>query len=129
MGKNYLIDTNIVSKYFQKRLTENARLMISSLDIDSIYLSVVNRIELLSWLLEDKNLELDIRDFIKNLPEYGLDEDIIQKTIEIRRKVKIKLPDAIIAATAVVHNLVLLSDNDTDFLKVPKLKYLNPTKI
>lgn len=42
MGKNYLIDTNIVSKYFQKRLTENARLMISSLDIDSIYLSVVN---------------------------------------------------------------------------------------
>lgn len=53
-----------------------------------------------------------------------LSDEIIEKKIELRRKVKIKLPDALIAATAIVHNLtLLLSTNDSDFLKVPKLKY------
>ncbi len=46
----------------------------------------------------------------------------------LRRSIKIKLPDTIIAATAIVHKLTLVSDNDVDFLRVPKLKYLNPTK-
>ncbi|TAE34104.1 MAG: PIN domain-containing protein [Cytophagales bacterium] len=34
-----------------------------------------------------------------------------------------KLPDAIIAATAIVHNLTLLSTNDSDFERIEGLKY------
>jgi predicted nucleic acid-binding protein len=41
---------------------------------------------------------------------------VADKTIEIRRMKRIKLPDAIIAATALVQNCILLSHNTTDFL-------------
>jgi len=38
----------------------------------------------------------------------------------------VKLPDAIIAATALVHGLPLLTRNTTDFSALPGLTLLNP---
>ncbi|MCW5923836.1 MAG: hypothetical protein KIS77_15950 [Saprospiraceae bacterium] len=49
----------------------------------------------------------------------------MNKTIEIRRSLKIKLPDAVIASTALVCDFTLLSRNDFDFRRVPGLKYLD----
>ncbi|MEY4538677.1 MAG: hypothetical protein RLZZ306_434, partial [Bacteroidota bacterium] len=53
-------------------------------------------------------------------------DEIVEKTIEIRRIYKIKLPDALIAATAIVFDLTLVSRNDKDFTQIPELKYINP---
>ncbi|RYF71696.1 MAG: PIN domain-containing protein [Cytophagaceae bacterium] len=39
----------------------------------------------------------------------------------------LKLPDAIIAATAIVHDFTLLSTNDSDFNKITALKYRSLT--
>ena len=39
---------------------------------------------------------------------------------------KIKLPDAIIAATALVHNLTLLTRNEKDFSKISNVEITNP---
>jgi len=128
MGKRFLIDTNIVSKYFQRLLSEEGRNLIRTLNDDAVFISVINRIELLGWNINDDDLEASIKNFVESVSEIPLDESIIVETIKIRKRVKIKLPDAIIAATAIVHGLTLLSDNDFDFLKVPRLKYLNPTK-
>ena len=47
-------------------------------------------------------------------------------SIELRKARKIKLPDAIIAATAIVHDLILVSRNDKDFAAIPSLRYSNP---
>jgi predicted nucleic acid-binding protein len=58
-----------------------------------------------------------------------VNQDIIQKTIEIRKKFRLKLPDAVIAATALVYDYTLISDNDKDFVKVSGLKYINPMKM
>jgi predicted nucleic acid-binding protein len=55
-----------------------------------------------------------------------LTNNIVDKAIEIRRSRKIKLPDAIIAATALAHDYTLISRNDDDFRKIPGLKYINP---
>jgi predicted nucleic acid-binding protein len=51
---------------------------------------------------------------------------VVEKTISLKRTLKIKLPDAVIAATAIVNNLTLISRNDEDFRKISGLKYLNP---
>ncbi|GAO27811.1 hypothetical protein [Geofilum rubicundum] len=51
---------------------------------------------------------------------------IVVKTIELRKIIKIALPDAIIAATALVYDLTLLSRNTKDFIDVPNLKIRNP---
>ncbi len=63
---------------------------------------------------------------------YSQDIDKIKeliKTIRIRKSYQLKLPDALIAATVITHNMTLIADNDKDFGKVAALKYINPNKI
>jgi predicted nucleic acid-binding protein len=100
---------------------ENSDFMDSVLE-NAPAMCLVVKIELRSFQ-GDIVKENTIADLVSNCAIMELSDEIIEKTIELRRKVKIKLPDAIIAATAIVHNLTLLSTNDSDFLKVPKLKY------
>jgi predicted nucleic acid-binding protein len=57
---------------------------------------------------------------------FNLTEDIILKSIEIRKHYRLKLPDAIIAATAVVNDLILLTRNTSDFEKVAQLRQKDP---
>ncbi len=55
-----------------------------------------------------------------------VDLAIIKQAILVRRETKIKLPDAIIAATALVRDLTLVSRNEKDFSQVKGLKWINP---
>jgi len=129
MGKRYLIDTNIIQKYLYEDLSENGLELIDNLlDSSDSQISVITRMELLSFSPTEIDLVKFINQFISFSKELALSESIIQKTIEIRKAYKIKLPDAIIAATANANNLTLLSDNDSDFGKIMHLKYLNPRK-
>jgi len=52
--------------------------------------------------------------------------EIVNKTIELRRKHKKKLPDIIIASTAIVHNLTLATRNIADFKNIENLLIWNP---
>ncbi len=65
-------------------------------------------------------------DFIANSSILKIDDEIIKQTIRIRKKYKLKMPDAIIAATAITNDFTLISDNDKDYLKIYGLKYINP---
>jgi hypothetical protein len=49
----------------------------------------------------------------------------LRQCVKIRRNRKIKTPDAIIAASAIVHNLILIT-SDSDFNNIQKLKIGNP---
>jgi predicted nucleic acid-binding protein len=70
--------------------------------------------------LKPKDEEV-IKEFIFDSTVFSLEENIITKTILLRRTNKIKLPDAIIAATAIVHNLQLITHNLKDFKNIPEL--------
>ena len=129
MAKGYLIDTNIFTKYTQGELSEKGSDLVDGiLNNFSCQISVITRIELLSWNTDQETVNL-IKEFIGMSKEFGLTEEIIIKTAEMRRSVKIKLPDAVIATTAMVNDFILLSDNDRDFGKVAHLRYVNPTKL
>lgn len=129
MGTGYLIDTNIVRKYLDGELSPKGLDLVDSiLDSSESQISFITRIELLGFSPNNNHLLKFIDQFLQLSSEYGLSEMIIQKTIEIRKQYKIKIPDAIIAATALCNNLVVLSDNDSDFGKVTYLKYINPRK-
>ncbi len=64
--------------------------------------------------------------FISLANVIAIDKDIIEKCIFLRRALSIKLPDAIIAATAISHNLTLITRNIHDFKDIDNLKLLNP---
>ena len=129
MGEKYLIDTNIISKLFEGTLPENALNLLANLTTIEQHISVINRIELLSWKELKGDKLSDMKSFLQEIMELDLSDEVIERTIKIRRGRSIKLPDAIIAASAIVHNLTLLSDNDKDFKSISGLKYVNPTKL
>ncbi|MEI7828052.1 MAG: type II toxin-antitoxin system VapC family toxin [Euryarchaeota archaeon] len=55
-----------------------------------------------------------------------LHEEIIRLCISFRQNYPIKLPDAIIAATALHAKVPLMTRNMTDFERVPELKMVDP---
>ena len=122
MGKRYLIDTNIVLDYMGNKLSGNAKNLISKIIDEEINLSVINKIELLGFV----RVEQDLVDFVECSNIHTIDETIVDKTIEIRRLYKIKLPDAIIAATALQNDFVLVSHNTKDFKRIEFLEVLDP---
>jgi predicted nucleic acid-binding protein len=75
--------------------------------------------------LSNQNAKI-LQAFIDSSIVHPLEENIILKAIEIRKSKKCKLPDAIIAATAVVNDLIFLTNNESDFRGIKSLSILNP---
>ncbi len=67
-----------------------------------------------------------LHNFINDALVIELEKEIKLKTAEIRKAHKIKLPDAIIAATALTHDLTLLARNVSDFKNIYGMKMINP---
>ncbi|GAI71374.1 unnamed protein product [marine sediment metagenome] len=128
MGQKYLIDTCAVVKYLDNLFPPEALSFMDTLvDYDS-KVSFITKIELLVWNPPNPN-DIKIREeFLDGSEIHYINDDIINLAIKIRKATKIKLPDAVIAATAMANNLILLSDNDNDFHRVKPLglKYMNP---
>ncbi|MBC8081928.1 MAG: type II toxin-antitoxin system VapC family toxin [Hymenobacter sp.] len=55
-----------------------------------------------------------------------LNEFVVARTIQLRQQYRIKLPDAIIGATVLVHGLTLVTRNVRDFQQLPGIKVLDP---
>ena len=125
MGKRYLLDTNTVLDYMGNKLPNNANWFLARIIDDEINLSVINKIELLGFL----TVEQDLIDFVNCSNIFPIDDDIVDKTIEVRRSNKLKLPDAVIAATALQHSLILVTNNTKDFKNINGVEVLNPYNI
>lgn len=122
MGKRYLIDSNIVIKFLGNLLNENGQLFIANILDEEFNISVITDIEVLGH-----HSISEIEEAFMNLATvYELDNDIRVKTIELRKLLKIKLPDAIIAATALAHSFVLITQNERDFNNIVGLEVVNP---
>jgi len=127
MGIKYLWDTNTAIYYLQQQFPPKADKFIDEALIDSRpAISVITEIELLCWKTateEDLNI---LRNFIDFVQIFQLEKDIKLKTAEIRKTTRVKLPDAIIAATALSFDLTLLTNNTSDFKNIEGLKLINP---
>ncbi len=53
---------------------------------------------------------------------------VVDNTIALRKRLKIRIPDAIIAATALSEKLILVTRNSQDFTGIPELIIINPWK-
>lgn len=122
---SYLIDNNIISKYFSDSFSEEMTNFISEIINQTPLISVITEIGALSWVSQDKNKEKNISDFISDSKIVTLNSEIVSLCIKIRRSKKIKTPDAIIAATAIFYDLILIT-SDNDFDGIQNLKLLNP---
>jgi predicted nucleic acid-binding protein len=119
-GKNALFDSNILI-YLSKEEIPFAFIN----QFDAIFVSVITYMEILGYPFEHSNEENFIKELLAVFQTLYLDQHIADITIEIRKKKRIKLPDAIIAATAISANLHLVTRNTSDFSDIDVL-LLNP---
>ena len=68
----------------------------------------------------------ELRGFFGSLTNFAFDEEVTEAVIAIRRRLRLPLPDAIIAGTALAHDLVLWTHNWRDFEGVPGLRMFDP---
>ncbi len=122
----HLIDSNAVIEFLDGMLPPAGSQWLETLvDNNQHRLSIINRIELLGFNGKPSEMKV-LSDFIGTSTVLLLTEDVVLKTIELRKQTKIKLPDAVIAATALVHRLTLVSRNTGDFKNIPGLTVINP---
>lgn len=121
----YLLDTNIVIDFLGNRLTKTAREFLNPIIDDVPNLSVITKMELLGFKTTTRHYAI-LLNFAEDSKIHPLTESVVESTIEIRRQKKIKLPDAIIAATAIENKLRLLTRNISDFKNIKDLNVLNP---
>jgi hypothetical protein len=89
-------------------------------------ISVVTRIEALGYHLISAEEADQIKLLLGDLPELPLDDDTANQAIALRKERKMYLADAIIAATALVQGLPLVTPNEADFQHIDGLELINP---
>ena len=116
-GNKLLLDTNAILGF----LTDARYKM--AFDKKSLFVSTITELELLSFhSLRDDELD-KINMFFGFCEIIELTPSIKSKTVELRKKYKLKLPDSIICASAVTHNLVLVSA-DKQLKKIKELRVI-----
>ena len=118
-----LVDTNILI-YLSKRKLELEK--VASPEVN-LYISVITYMEVLGYKFQNKFEKQTIERLCKYFPVINLNPKIVEKVISVRQQYKIKLPDAIIQATAVISKMELITSNIADFMHIePGLKIYNP---
>lgn len=107
-----LFDTNILIDYLAG--IEAAKSEIAQFKVKTI--SIITWMEVLVGVKEAEML-LIVKNFLNTFLLVPLDSDIAELAVEIRRTHRIKLPDAIIWATAEKTNSFLVTRNIKDFPK------------
>lgn len=82
---------------------------------DELLISRIVYMEVLGFDFQDEEDEKLVKQLVSKFRLLEIDEQIGERTVEIRRKKKIKLPDAIIYATAMVNDCELITANVRDF--------------
>ena len=109
----FLLDTNVVIYLLGGRL-------LHALPQGDFGVSVITEIELLSYPTLSPDEDRVMRGFLDEVVRYPLTDAIRDRTISLRRQFRLKLPDALIAATALEAGATLLT-NDQQLHVVPGL--------
>jgi predicted nucleic acid-binding protein len=111
MVVSIVLDTNAVLYFLAGRLVE-------PLPTADFYVSVITEMELLSYPLLKTSEEAEIHDFLTDVTIIDLKREIKHYAITLRRQYRLKLPDAIVSATAKYLDAILFT-NDLKLLNIP----------
>ena len=111
---NFVLDTNAVIYLQQGRLAE-------PLPLGDYFLSVISEIELLSFpSLTPEQLQT-LRALVDDVTVVPIDPGVRDAAVMLRRTHRLRVPDAIVAGTAVARDAELLT-NDLKLQTVPELR-------
>lgn len=117
-GTKLLVDTNI----FINLGSGNKDVDVNLMD-NTLYFSIITEIELLGYHAITESEKIFFAEVLSECIALEVSYSIRISAIELRRKYKLKTPDAIIAASAMELKIPLLT-TDTDFKKIKELNVI-----
>lgn len=113
-GNKAVIDSNVI--------IDASKGLISIVDIlkenKFIYLSIVSYIEVVGFNFTNNDERIAVEELLDKIPVIDLGKEIADITVRYRKIRKIKLPDAIILATAKYLDASLITRNVDDFVNI-----------
>lgn len=103
-GSNIFLDTNICIY-----LLNGDVVLADLLQDQNVFISFITEIELFSYHANNERALDILRDFIGSVTVVDIDGILKRKVIELRKDYKLKLPDTIIAASALVNNIPFIT--------------------
>jgi predicted nucleic acid-binding protein len=125
-----LLDTNVLIDLLEgaprARLTRN---FLESLGKDILLgYSLITRFELLA--IPDVARTQVALDLLEHITPFDVSTRVVDRAAQIFRTryahQRRKIPDALIAATAIEHGAELMTHDETDFTRIPELRLLKP---
>lgn len=126
MAMTCLLDSNTIIDYLSGKMPDPALTEMNNIVNEGLFISVISKIEVLGFNSGNKQIDDNTERFINLATTFELSQTIVDQTISIRKQYKIKLPDAIIASTALVYGLTLVTHNINDFNKISGLNVIDP---
>ena len=131
---SFLLDSDFVIDYFTSQ--RHAQRLMPAFVAAGLAINIIIFIELREGILSSANraaAELQLATFMESATLLPLDLAVAQRTAELRVDLRARRShiqhrafDLVIAATALEHDLVLVSANTRDYEDIPGLKLLNP---
>ena len=117
-----LLDSNI----FISSALPNNELLRDFVQINSPFVSELSRVEVLGFH-KLTQYEIDyFGKFFESTTLLSISEKVVTKAVSLRQRRKMTLGDSLIAATALVNGLKLVTNNIKDFKWIDKLDLINP---
>lgn len=109
-GVKFLLDSCFLIRWYARQNDALDIIKKHRLQFHQCAYSVISYAEVLGWngvtIQDDTNLRMLFNRFASRIP---VTDEILEQTILLRQSHKIKLPDALILATAKTHQLQLLT--------------------
>lgn len=122
----WLLDSNAVMGYLNQDSAPDFIEQFEQALVEGVAVSVITTIEVLGWRGHNAISRASAEKLLGCMDEISLSASVVQQTISLRSSCAIKLPDAVIAATALTHSLKLMTRNQADFERIAGLTIVNP---
>lgn len=121
-GRKLLLDSNIIIYLAQKKLVPDDFILPD----DLLFISDISLMETLGYAFSDLTEKQETEALLNVLVRLPIADSVVMKVIELRQSRRMKLPDAIIAATAILNDCSVVTRNIADFTGLDGLEVLNP---
>ncbi len=115
-GNKFFLDTNIILY-----ILGGDKVIATYLFEKILYTSIICEIELLSFPSITSTQETEIKNFLSEFKIIAIDQSVKDIAIKLRKKYNLKIPDLIIAATALELEIPLVT-SDKDFKLVNEIQ-------
>ena len=117
-----IVDSNIIIYAFQPKYANLRDFFAAHAPV----VSAASYVEVLGYHKLTEPREERLRHFFSLTTVLPIDQDVLDQAVYLRQQRKMSLGDALIAATALVHRLTLVTHNVPDFDWIDGLTILDP---